>query len=214
MSIDIDRSHESTTHPNANATMRKTASFPRVECVECSSRRSSPKPVRIRSRIPFAQRAPHSGMTPTSSLTVRYTNHRLSNVISAKTMITRTVKNVGLSHTAFSWIVGGVTAHGKIDRFPTKTVSSSSTNATGSHATYPSMNRIVGLDHRAVVMRWDAEIATPADENVVKNSQFTWNASHARAFPVNAPIRKIAKPTIANTRLIVASRFGIGREMI
>ena len=36
-------------------------------------------------------------------------------------MMTRIVKNVGLSHSAFSGIVGGVTAHGKIARFPTNT---------------------------------------------------------------------------------------------
>src|SRR3954470_17256820 len=190
--MDIERSQDSTTHPNPNANTRKTASLPRIECVECSSRRSSAKPDRIRSRIPFAQSAPHSGMTPTSSLTARYTNQRLRNVIRPNVMMTRSVKNVGLSHTAFSWIVGGDTAHGKIDRFPTNTVSSSRTNAIGSHATYPSRKRIVGLDHRAVVMRCDADIATPADENVVKKSQFTWNACQARALPVNAPIRKIA----------------------
>src|SRR5262245_24213249 len=76
------------------------------------------------------------------------------------------------------------------------------------------MKRTVGLDQRAVVMRCDAAIATPADENVVKKSQLTWNACHARGLPVNTPIRKIAKPTTASTRLSVASRFGIGREMM
>ena len=95
-------------------------------------------------------------------------------MISANTTRTRIEKNVGSSQSAFSGIVGGFVIHGKIARFPPSTVTSSSTNAIGSHATYPSMNRIVGRDHRAVVMRCAAENATPADENVVKNSQLMW----------------------------------------
>src|SRR5215217_809143 len=100
----------------------------------------------------------------------------LRNVMRAKTPSTRSVKNVWSSQSAFSGIVGGFVTHGKIARLPTKTVSSSNANAIGSQATKPSSMRIVGRDHRAVVMRCDAEKATAADENVVKNNQLTWNA--------------------------------------
>src|SRR5215204_6067461 len=123
------------------------------------------------------------------------------------------VKNVGFNHSAFSGIVGGVVIHGKIALLPKSTVSRSSTNATGSHATKPSMRRMVGRDHRAVVMRCAAVIAIAADENVVKKSQLTWNACQARALPLTAPTMKIAKPTIASSTLAVASRLGIGRVM-
>ncbi len=51
---------------------------------------------------PFAHDVPHSGMMPTSRRTVRYTNHRLSSVINAKTARTRIEKNVGSSQSAFS----------------------------------------------------------------------------------------------------------------
>src|SRR5690349_25044110 len=87
------------------------------------------------------------------------------------------------------------------------------TNAIGSQATNPSRNRIVGRDQRAVVMRCDAAIATAADENVVKKSQFTWNACHARGFPVKTPMRKITNPTIARMTPAVATPLGIGRVM-
>ena len=36
---------------------------------------------------------------------------------------------------------------------------------------------------------------TAAEETVVKNSQFTWNACHARSLPVATPNRKTASPS-------------------
>src|SRR4030081_1062172 len=68
-SRDIDKSHDKTIQPNAKAKPRNTASFPCNECVECSSRRSSRNPLRIRSRRLLAQLAPDSGRIPTSSRT-------------------------------------------------------------------------------------------------------------------------------------------------
>ena len=68
-SIDIERSQDRITQPKPNTSARTTASFPCSECVECSSRRSSPKPARMRARMFFAQFAPHSGRTPTSRRT-------------------------------------------------------------------------------------------------------------------------------------------------
>ena len=53
-------------------------------------------------------------------------------------------------------------------------------------------------DQRAVVMRCTATNITAADEMVVKNSQFTWNACHARSFPVATPNTKIARPSTAS----------------
>src|SRR5688500_19861251 len=97
------------------------------------------------------------------------------------TTITRIVKNVGSSHSAFSGCGGGSVIHGKIARLPNTATITSSRNATGSHATKPSMIRTVGRDHRAVVIRWAAAMATPADDTVVTNSQLTWYACHARA---------------------------------
>ena len=35
---------------------------------------------------------------------------------------------------------------------------------------------MIARDQRAVVMRCTATNITPADESIVKNSQFTWNA--------------------------------------
>ena len=62
---------------------------------------------------------------------------------------------------------------------------------------------MVGRDHRAVTMRCAAAMAMAAEENVVKKSQLTWNACHARAFPVTTPTMKIAKPTTASSKLAV-----------
>src|SRR5678815_134338 len=107
--------------------------------------------------------------------------HTLSAVIAPYTTIERTVQKVLPNQRAFSGCSGGVVTHGKMCDLPTKIVSSSITNATGSHATKPSMNRMTGRDQRAVVMRCTAANITPADESDVKNSQLTCHACHARS---------------------------------
>src|SRR4029079_2963289 len=68
----IDRSQESTDQPKAKKTTCSTAIQPCRECVEWISRRSSPKPSRIRARRFAAQPAPASGTRPTSRRTDVY----------------------------------------------------------------------------------------------------------------------------------------------
>src|SRR5258706_1799214 len=137
---------------------------------------------------------------------------RLSEASVPKRMISLGIRNHGFRYARFSAISGAAIVHGKMWLRPTK-IRSNSTNATGRNATYPSRNRITGLDHRAVVMRWTATNITPADEMLVKYSQLKRSERHALSGATNKPRMKTSAPTIASTAHSVRSRAGKGREV-
>src|SRR5712671_6692222 len=135
-----------------------------------------------------------------------------NNVMMRNASSTRAVTNVPLYHVTFSGTGGSSCVHGKTYPLPRKIVRSRNTSATGRKATYPSMNRMIGRDQRAVVIRWTATNTTPADESAVKNNQLTWNARHALSGATKSPITKASTPIAPNTRHAVPSAFGSGLE--
>ena len=115
-----------TSRSRTAATM-KTASLPCSECVEWISRRSSPKPSRMRARKPRAHFAPHSGHAPDVEAHRRVDVPRAdSSVISAEDdQMSRIVRNAALKYSRLLRRPDSRSCvHGKTWFFPTKSVSS------------------------------------------------------------------------------------------
>ena len=88
---------------------------------------------------------------------------------------------------------------------------SRNTNATGRKATYPSMNRMISRDQRAVVIRCTATKAQPADDSPVKNSQFACQACQTRSGATNRPMMNVSAPIAKRTIALAYTDRAIGR---
>ena len=85
-----------------------------------------------------------------------------------------------------------------------------SRKATGRNATYPSRNRIIDRDQRAVVIRCTATNITPADDTVVNISQLKCMDCHARPGARKSPATNASKPITDSTTHAVLTHAATG----
>ena len=207
----IDRSQASSDQPMANSDRPWT----RRSCPEWSasrgvSRRSSPKPRRMRSRMPAAHLAPHFGNLADVEPHRRvhepereHGQHREDHDVADRQEVRVEVR--GLLRIRIR--VVDPREDVSLAREQAEQQEHERDRQEGDVALE---KRITGRDQRAVVMRCTATIVSAARGEAAKKSQLKCKACHARSASRNRPAMNTAAPMSVSTRLTVVSDLGSG----